>query len=120
MEKLHENIELNTTVSKIQINEFKPFDPIHKRTEATYSEATGTSFQTSKGAPQVILNLIQNKDQYETKVNNTVDELATKGHRALGVAKTNTRKTWELVGLYDIYDPPLYDSYETIYKTRYL
>ena len=118
LEKLHENIELNKTVSKIQIIEFKPFDPIHKRTEATYSEATGTSHQTSKGAPQVILNLIQNKDEYETKVNNTVDELATKGHRALGVAKTNPTKAWELVGLFALYDPPRDDSAETIAKTR--
>ena len=35
----------------------QPFDPVHKRTEATVTAADGTTFRVTKGAPQVILAL---------------------------------------------------------------
>ena len=36
---------------------FMPFDPVHKRTEATVKGADGKTFKVTKGAPQVILKL---------------------------------------------------------------
>ena len=38
-----------------QVVHFQPFDPVHKRTEATVKAADGKQFQVAKGAPQVIL-----------------------------------------------------------------
>ena len=40
-----------------QVVGFKPFDPVHKRTEATVTGPDGTTFKVTKGAPQVILAL---------------------------------------------------------------
>ena len=37
---------------------FQPFDPVHKRTEATVKGKDGKEFKVSKGAPQVILELL--------------------------------------------------------------
>ena len=43
-----------------QVTHFQPFDPVHKRTEATVKAADGTTFKVTKGAPQVILELSAN------------------------------------------------------------
>jgi len=42
---------------------FQPFDPVHKRTEATVKGKDGKKFYVSKGAPQVILELAANTSQ---------------------------------------------------------
>jgi H+-transporting ATPase len=94
--------------------DFKPFDPVSKRTEATLKNAKGEKFNVSKGAPQVILALVQNKSELENRVNEIVNAFAAKGYRALGVAKTDAQGTWQYTGLLAIYDPPREDSAETI------
>jgi len=38
-----------------QVVHFQPFDPVHKRTEATVKGPDGNEFKVTKGAPQVIL-----------------------------------------------------------------
>ena len=43
-----------------QVTHFQPFDPVHKRTEATVKGADGKQFKVTKGAPQVILALSAN------------------------------------------------------------
>ena len=48
-----------------QVVHFQPFDPVHKRTEATVRAADGTTFKVSKGAPQVILALAADSEQVE-------------------------------------------------------
>jgi H+-transporting ATPase len=93
---------------------FKPFDPVVKRTEATIEDADGNSFNVAKGAPQVILSLSANKEDVATKVDEDVNAFAAKGHRALGVAKTDERGKWQYVGLIALYDPPREDSAATI------
>ena len=105
---------LQETVSLYKITEFKPFDPVSKRTEATVEYAEGTSFKVAKGAPQVILSLVADKDAISAEVEKFVDTFAAKGYRALGVAKTNGDEKWQFVGLVSIYDPPREDSAETI------
>ena len=42
------------------VTHFMPFDPVHKRTEATVKGADGKTFKVTKGAPQVILKLSAN------------------------------------------------------------
>jgi H+-transporting ATPase len=46
-----------------QVVHFQPFDPVHKRTEATVKDADGKEFKVAKGAPQVILELSANAAQ---------------------------------------------------------
>ena len=41
---------------------FQPFDPVHKRTEATVKAADGKQFFVAKGAPQVVLQMSTNAD----------------------------------------------------------
>lgn len=93
---------------------FKPFDPVSKRTEATVVDKNGNQFKISKGAPQVILDLVENKDDMKGELEDDVDSFATRGYRALGVARTDAKDTWHYVGLISLYDPPREDSAETI------
>jgi H+-transporting ATPase len=92
---------------------FKPFDPVSKRTEATVEEG-GRRIKVSKGAPQVILSLAVNKDAMASKVDECVNEFASKGYRALGAARTDSQGDWHYVGLIALFDPPREDSAETI------
>ena len=80
---------LQTKINKYSVTAFTPFDPVHKRTEASIHDAEGNALRVSKGAPQVILSLAANAAQIADIVNQKVLELAEKGYRALGVARTN-------------------------------
>jgi H+-transporting ATPase len=107
--------ELNKIIEGYVVEKFTPFDPVIKRTEALVKDTTGKSINVIKGAPQVILSLSVNKDAIGTEVNKTVDEYASKGYRALGVAKTaNGKEDFQFIGLIGLFDPPREDSAETI------
>jgi H+-transporting ATPase len=101
-------------LSRYEVIDFKPFDPVSKRTEATLKSADGCILKVSKGAPQVVLSLTKNKDEIEKQVNDIVTDFAGKGHRALGVIRGSEDGEWKFVGLLAIYDPPREDSGETI------
>ncbi|MCW4009076.1 MAG: plasma-membrane proton-efflux P-type ATPase [Candidatus Bathyarchaeota archaeon] len=100
--------------SQYSVTDFKPFDPVSKRTEATVESHRGETFKVSKGAPQVVLSLVSNKTDLESEVNGAVVRFASKGQRALGVIKGDAEGNWRFVGLLAIYDPPRDDSAETI------
>jgi H+-transporting ATPase len=105
---------VTTNLNRYKAAQFKPFDPVSKRTEATVEDADGNSFKVSKGAPQVILSLAADKDKIADKIDEAVDAFAAKGNRALGVAKTDKEGKWQYIGLIALYDPPREDSAETI------
>ncbi|NMG83316.1 MAG: plasma-membrane proton-efflux P-type ATPase [Methanosarcinales archaeon] len=105
---------LQTKTNKYSVTAFTPFDPVHKRTEASIRDAEGNAFRASKGAPQVILSLVENAQEIGDIVNQKVIELAEKGYRALGVARTNKVGVWEFAGIIPLYDPPREDSAETL------
>ena len=48
------------TLKSYQVLHFLPFDPVHKRTEATVKGSDGKQFLVAKGAPQVILQMATN------------------------------------------------------------
>ena len=74
---------------------FKPFDPVSKRTGATIEDMEGSeSFKVSKGAPQVILSLVENKDAIASQIDKYITEFASKGYRALGLARTDSTGVW--------------------------
>jgi H+-transporting ATPase len=101
-------------ISDYKVVNFKPFDPVIKRTEATIEDKSGNKFKVSKGAPQVILSLIDNKKAISSEVDKHVNSFATKGYRALGVARTDSKNEWQFVGLIALFDPPREDSAKTI------
>ncbi|WP_204376698.1 plasma-membrane proton-efflux P-type ATPase, partial [Methyloceanibacter marginalis] len=97
-----------------EITHYQPFDPVHKRTEATVKTTDGKSFKVTKGAVQVILALARNADQVRDDVNQATEALAKRGYRALGVAKTSGEGDWQFLGVLPLYDPPRPDSKEMI------
>jgi H+-transporting ATPase len=97
-----------------QVTHFTPFDPVHKRTEATVKGADGKTFKVTKGAPQVILALSANAAEVKDAVDKAVDDFAARGFRALGVARAGDDGEWRLLGVLPLFDPPRVDAKSTI------
>ena len=97
-----------------EVTHFQPFDPVHKRTEATVKGKDGKEFKVTKGAPQVILKLSANASQVKQSVEKAVDEFASRGFRSLGVARNDGSEQWQFVGVLPLFDPPREDAKETI------
>jgi H+-transporting ATPase len=107
-------VKKDQKLDSYQIIHFQPFDPVHKRTEATVKGKDGKEFKTTKGAPQVILALDSNADKIQPEVEKAVDEFASRGFRSLGVARTNGKDQWQFLGVLPLYDPLREDSKSTI------
>jgi H+-transporting ATPase len=97
-----------------QVTHFTPFDPVHKRTEATVKGAAGKIFKVTKGAPQVILALSANAAAVKDAVDKAVDDFAARGFRALGVARAEGDGEWRLLGVLPLFDPPREDAKATV------
>ncbi len=111
--------QIGQKVDKYHVTAFKPFDPVAKRTEATV-QGEGKSFKVTKGAPQIILSLVPDKDKIASRVEGIINDFATRGYRALGIARTDDTGQWRYAGLFAIYDPPREDSAETIKTAKSL
>jgi H+-transporting ATPase len=96
------------------VTHFQPFDPVQKRTEATVTAADGTSFKVTKGAPQVIQGLSANAAGVKEAVDKAVNDFATRGFRALGVARADDGGDWQLLGVLALFDPPRPDARSTV------
>jgi H+-transporting ATPase len=103
-------------LSSYQVKDFKPFDPVIKRSEVTITDKDNKSFKITKGAPQVISALMEaaDKEKASVLINKQIDEFAAKGFRTLGTARTNEQGKWQYVGLIPLFDPPRDDSAATI------
>ncbi len=101
-----------------QVVHFQPFDPVHKRTEATVKTADGKSFKVTKGAPQVILELSADAAQVKTAVDGAVNAFAVRGFRSLGVARSEGDGPWQFLGVLPLFDPPRNDAKATIATAR--
>ncbi|ABE51089.1 Plasma-membrane proton-efflux P-type ATPase [Methanococcoides burtonii DSM 6242] len=110
--------EVAEIIGSYKVVAFKAFDPVSKRTEATIEHTNSNSFKVTKGAPQVILSLVDSKDISSAQVDEDVNNFAAKGYRALGVARTDDEGNWHFAGLIALYDPPREDSKETIKKAQ--
>ncbi|MGH7780813.1 MAG: plasma-membrane proton-efflux P-type ATPase [Candidatus Binataceae bacterium] len=97
---------------------FVPFDPVHKKTESTIKDSENRTFKITKGAPQVIMELCHLKTEAASKAQRAVDELAAKGYRTLGVARSVDSDSWDFLGLLPLFDPPREDSEATIADAR--
>jgi H+-transporting ATPase len=109
----------------IKLLDFKPFNPVDKRTEITYlEESSGKLKRVTKGMTGIIIELCtRNKtDEVENKLEADVEEFATRGLRALAVAYEELDgddpeaegNGFELIGLLAIFDPPRDDTKQTI------
>ncbi len=101
-----------------QVLHFQPFDPVHKRTEATVKSADGEQFYVAKGAPQVILEMSANAAEVKADVEKTVNEFAGRGFRSLGVARADQQDKWQFVGVLPMFDPPREQAKATIASAR--
>ncbi|MGC2507343.1 MAG: plasma-membrane proton-efflux P-type ATPase [Candidatus Acidiferrales bacterium] len=97
-----------------QVLHFQPFDPVHKRTEATVKGSDGKQFYVAKGAPQVILGMATNAGEVKPAVEKAIDEFAGRGFRSLGVARADQENKWQFVGLLPMFDPPREQAKATI------
>ncbi|KAI9299004.1 H(+)-ATPase [Neoconidiobolus thromboides FSU 785] len=96
-----------------KVSSFVPFNPTSKRTQATVTDLnTNETFLVSKGAPPTMIKLVGGHDDAVHAVN----DLAGRGLRALGVARTFPGKPdeWHLVGMISLLDPPRPDSADTV------
>jgi H+-transporting ATPase len=98
--------------------DFEPFNPTDKRTEALIKAPDGSVFKVSKGAPQYILRMAHNAKSLTSAVETSVQDLADRGFRALGLAISYTGKDepthWEFQGIISLFDPPRPDTKATI------
>ena len=97
-----------------QVLHFQPFDPVHKRTEATVKGSDGKQFYAAKGAPQVILGMSTNIGEVKPAVERAVNDFATRGFRSLGVARADQEGKWQFVGTLPLFDPPREQAKATI------
>ncbi|WVR06611.1 plasma-membrane proton-efflux P-type ATPase [Kwoniella sp. DSM 27419] len=110
----------------IDLLDFKPFNPVDKRTEITYRDNRdgGKLKRATKGMTGIIIELCsRNKTSaMEDQLEADVEEFARRGLRALAVAaedvmgddKESQGNGFELVGLLSIFDPPRSDTKQTI------
>lgn len=110
----------------IELLDFKPFNPVDKRTEITYRDhADGNKLKrATKGMTGIIIELCsRNKtSELEDRLEADVEEFARRGLRALAVAYEDVLgetpdapgSGFELVGLLSIFDPPRSDTKQTI------
>ncbi|GAA5993451.1 hypothetical protein JCM10908_002196 [Rhodotorula pacifica] len=115
----------------IKLLDFKPFNPVDKRTEITYTvDATGEMRRATKGMTGIIIELCsRNKTaEVEDQLEKDVEEFAARGLRALAVAvedvpsgnKDDQGNGFELIGLLAIFDPPRDDTKQTIDEAQAL
>lgn len=100
--------------------DFTPFDPVNKKTEAVVTGPDGKTVHYAKGAPQAIAAMCGLSDDVSKGYFATVDKLAQSGTRALGVARSDDGKTWTLMGLLPMLDPPRPDAAATIARAKEL
>ena len=105
-------------VKDFKVVHFQPFDPVHKRTEATVKSKDGKQFEVAKGAPQVILQMCKNAATVKSSVDKAVNEFAARGFRSLGVARAEQEGNWQFVGVLPLFDPPRVQAKATIESAR--
>ena len=104
-------------LSRYQVVHFKPFDPVHKRTEARVKD-NGEEFSVSKGAPQVIIALDPDAASKSDETQAAIADFASRGFRSLGVARTDAAGVWRFLGIIPLFDPLRDDTRKTIDMAR--
>jgi H+-transporting ATPase len=101
------------TKSYVQEN-FTPFDPATRRTEAVIKDEDGNEFRVMKGAVHAVVHACGYDEKTALDIEEQVEEFAAKGYRTLAVTKIDEDNKPELVGLVALYDLPRPDSKQLI------
>jgi H+-transporting ATPase len=105
-------------LNQFSVTKFEPFDPVRKRSEVEVHRNNASAFKVAKGAPQVILDLVNPDEAFRSRAEAEIDKLAARGYRTLGVARTDSAGRWQFLGLLPLFDPPRDDSAATIETAR--
>ncbi|KAJ5716849.1 plasma-membrane proton-e [Penicillium malachiteum] len=102
---------------------FYPFDPVSKKVTANVKGPAG-EMTCVKGAPLSVLRTVQEENPLPADIENAykekVTEFASRGFRALGVARKIGCGPWQILGLVPCLDPPREDTKQTIVEAREL
>ncbi|KAF6839238.1 plasma membrane ATPase [Colletotrichum plurivorum] len=112
-----------SVLSKYQVLEFYPFDPVSKKVTAIVVSPTGEKITCVKGAPLFVLKTVEQDspipDEVDQAYKNKVAEFATRGFRSLGVArKRGDDGAWEILGIMPCSDPPRHDTARTVNEAK--
>ncbi|WP_345975354.1 plasma-membrane proton-efflux P-type ATPase [Sulfurimonas sp. HSL3-7] len=110
------DLGLYEKLSGYTLGKYLPFDPVVKRTEAVMTvNVDGSGLTVTKGAPQVVIELCNDRNFDKAAAYEVVAEFAHKGFRTLGVAyRTDGEEVYRFAGLVPLYNPPRDDSKEAI------
>ena len=101
-----------------QVVEFTPFDPVSKKVTAIVQSTRGERIICVKGAPPSIMRMVLEAgpipEETIRQYNEKVAEFASRGFRALGVARKRADSPWQLLGIMPCSDPPRHDTAKTI------
>jgi H+-transporting ATPase len=92
--------------------QFVPFDPKTRRTEALIV-SDGRKFRVMKGAVEAVAQVCK-LDLQRTKIEEKMNDFAERGYRTLAVAVSGTNSTFRFCGLVALYDIPRPDSKKLI------
>jgi H+-transporting ATPase len=99
--------------------DYTPFNPTIKRTEAIIQRKDGSTFKVMKGAPQILLEMAENRAEISEAVDAKVMELAKRGIRSLAVSCTKDEHSgWIFMGIMTFLDPPRPDTKHTIDRAK--
>ena len=111
-------------LTKYKLLEFHPFDPVSKKVTAIVESPEGERIICVKGAPLFVLKTVEEEhpipEDVRENYENKVAELASRGFRALGVARKRGEGHWEILGVMPCMDPPRDDTAQTVNEARHL
>ena len=98
-----------------QVLHFLPFDPVHKRTEATVKGCRWKNIQSDKGSAASDHGTSRPMPRRcNPAVEKAINEFAARGFRSLGVARADGEGQWQFLGVLPLFDPPREDAKATI------
>ncbi|RKP12814.1 plasma membrane ATPase [Piptocephalis cylindrospora] len=104
-----------------QVIEFNPFDPVSKKVSSKVVMPNGDHVTCAKGAPQSVLELSTTIDPRDKKeYEDAIAEFASRGFRSVGVAWKRGEEDWQVLGILSLYDPPRFDTKETVRRATEL
>jgi H+-transporting ATPase len=112
-EAIYNSLSNKDDIKNYQRLKYTPFDPVVKKAMAQVKDKNNKEFTIAKGAPQVILKMVNANEELTKKAMSTVEEMAAKGYRTLGVCK-GTENNYKYLGIIPLFDPPREDTKETI------
>jgi H+-transporting ATPase len=101
-------------LDEFTISDFVPFDPVSKYSQATVTDRRDNSFRVRKGAPQIILDSSNAPEADRKRAERAIESFAQRGFRSLGVATSDKKDRWQLIGIIPLHDPPREDASETL------